>query len=161
QLRAFAAGGPVRVVALPDKYPQCHPALLTQALLGREVPLGGSPLDVGALVMPLATLRALADSVLASRPCTSRVVTVSGDAGEIPGNLVVPFGTPVRRLIEHVGLRRRAVLVLAGGPMTGIALPDDSGVVTGDVAGVTLLSRTRAADPTACIRCGWCVEDCP
>jgi electron transport complex protein RnfC len=160
RLRALARYRPLRVVALNDKFPQCHPVLLTKVLLDREIPPGGSPLDVGALVLPLATLVALANA-RAGRPWTARVVTVAGDAVEEPGNWLVPFGTPIRSLLDAVGLRRRPVAVLAGGPMTGVPLPDDAAVVTPDVAGLTLLSRLPPEEPTTCIRCGWCIEDCP
>lgn len=161
QLRLLARGRPVRIAALDDKFPQCHPALLTKTLFGRAPAPHESPLDLGAVILPLSTIRALWHCADTGMPCTSRVVTVSGDAVEEPGNLVVPFGTPIRQIIERVGLRRRATIALAGGPMTGLPLPNDSAVVTGDVAGVTLLSKAARAEATPCIRCGWCVDDCP
>ncbi len=161
QLRLLARGRPLRIAALDDKFPQCHPLLLTKTLFGRELAPGESPLDAGALILPLTTIRALWNCAATGLPCTSRVVTVSGDAVEEPGNFVVPFGTPIRQLIERVGLRRRVTVALAGGPMTGLHLPNDSAVVTGDMTGVTLLSHAARADATPCIRCGWCVDDCP
>jgi len=161
QLRLLARGRPLRIAALDDKFPQCHPSLLTKTLFGRELAPGESPLAAGALILPLATIRALWNCAATGLPCTSRVVTVSGDAVEEPGNFVVPFGTPIRQIIERVGLRRRVTVALAGGPMTGLPLPNDSVVVTGDVAGVTLLSHSARVDATPCIRCGWCVDDCP
>ncbi len=158
--RAAAASRRIRVVALEDKYPQCHPSLICKVLLGREPGPGSDARELGALIVPLATLAALAEAC-EGRPCVSRVLTVSGDAVEQPGNLNVPFGTPIQRLIEHVGLRRRPLVALAGGPMTGIPLPDVRAVTTPDMAGLTLLSRLPRGAPIACVRCGWCVEDCP
>jgi electron transport complex protein RnfC len=163
QITRCAAVGPrrVRVVALEDKYPQCHPALLCKVILGREPADDRDAMSAGALVLPLATVAALQEARDLGQPNVARVVTVSGDAVERPGNLVVPFGTPIARLIEHVGLRRRPMAALAGGPMTGIPLPDTRAVTSADVAGVTLLSRLPRGEPIACVRCGWCVEDCP
>jgi len=158
---AAALSRRVRVVALEDKFPQCHPALLCKVILGREPADRQHGLDAGALVLPLATVAALQEARDSGEPSIARVVTISGDAAERPCNLVVPFGTPIERLIEHVGLRRRPIAVLAGGPMTGIPLPDTQAVTSADVAGVTLLSRLPRGEPVACVRCGWCVEDCP
>lgn len=160
QRRVATTSRRIRVAVLEDKYPQCHPTLLCKVILGREPAPGRSCRDTGALVLPLATIAALTDA-REGIACTSRVVTVSGDAVERPGNLVVPFGTPIHRLIEHVGLRRRPVVALAGGPMTGVPFPDVRAVTSADVAGVTLLSRVPRSEPIACVRCGWCVEDCP
>lgn len=158
--RRVSASNRIRIAALEDKYPQCHPALLCKVIVGRAPQPGQTERDVGALVLPLATIAALAEA-RRGNPFVRRVVTVSGDAVARPTNLLIPFGTPIHRVIEHVGLRRRPTVALAGGPMTGIPLPDVNAVTSAEVAGITLLSRLPRSEPIACVRCGWCVEDCP
>ena len=52
---AIPAGAPIEVEVFEVKYPQGAEKMLISALLGREVPSGGLPLNVGALVVNVAT----------------------------------------------------------------------------------------------------------
>jgi electron transport complex protein RnfC len=45
--------------------------------------------------------------------------------------------------------------------MTGIAQPDDQSVLTKQTAGRVAFAAAMLHQPGPCIRCGWCVEDCP
>ena len=163
ELRRLAHGTRVRVLPIRNKYPQGASALLVRSIVGREIPYGGSPLDVGAVVLHGCTVLAIGQAVQAGRPCVDRIVTVAGDAVSVPGNYRVSLGTPVHRLIEHVGLRRPVKRIVVGGPMTGVAIPSPDVVTTKRVRAVLLLTdkQARPSRPGPCIRCGWCLEDCP
>ncbi len=163
ELRRLVHGTSVRIAPLRNKYPQGAVPLLVRGLLGREVPYGGSPLDVGAVVLDGCAVLAIAQAVLEGRPCVDRIVTVAGGAADRPGNYRVPIGTPVHRLIEYVGLRRTVRRVVIGGPMRGLAVSSPQVVTTKRVGAVMLLSEDQVvARPRGpCIRCGWCLEDCP
>jgi len=63
-LRKAAEGTPVQVRVLKTKYPQGGEKQLTIAALGREVPTGGLPLDIGAVVLNVGTTAALARAVV-------------------------------------------------------------------------------------------------
>ena len=73
-----AAGTDVRLKILHTKYPQGGEKQLISAVLAREVPTGGLPLDVGVVVFNVGTAAALARAVLRGKPLTHRIVTVSG-----------------------------------------------------------------------------------
>lgn len=158
---AEAAGRHIEISPLSDRYPQCQPNLLVKTILDREVPPGGTPLDVEAVVVPLTTIRMAADAVLSDRPVTHAIVTVAGDAVEHAGTYRVPIGTSVRQLADRVGLLAPVRQAVWGGPLTGIALTRDETVITADTAAILLFSQVHATNPVPCIRCGWCVEDCP
>ncbi len=170
QLATKAHGSAVRIVPLVNKYPQGHPALLTLLVLGREIPVGGDALDVGAFVITAGTVAAIESLVRSGMPMTQRPVTVSGDAVERPGNYTIAIGTPIRHVIEHVGLRRPPWGVIAGNPMTGVAIRRLDTVVAKDTTALLLLADetvsgimrdSALASPGPCTRCGWCLEDCP
>jgi len=163
-MREAAAEADVDLVELKTKYPQGGEKQLIGAAVGREVPTGGLPLDVGVVVMNVSTAAALARAVLRGGPLTHRVVSVTGGGIRRPGNLLVPIGTPYQTLIDHCGgLRDEAVRVVAGGPMMGFSLGSLEVPVTKGTSGVTVLSRheLRPAEVTPCVRCGRCVEVCP
>ena len=163
-LQRAVAGTPVQVVVLRTRYPQGGEKQLVQAVLGRAVPNGGLPLDVGVVVVNVGTAAALARAVLRGKPLTHRVVTVSGAGVRQPKNLLVPLGTRYGDLIAACGgLTNDAARVIAGGPMMGFALGTLDVPVTKGTSGITALTHAdvRHADETACVRCGRCVDVCP
>jgi electron transport complex protein RnfC len=163
-LREACRGTHVVVKSLKTKYPQGGERQAVPAALGRIVPTGGLPLDVGVVVINVGTALSIARAVLRGKPVTHRVVTVTGRGIETPKNLLVPVGAPLQALIDHCGgLREGAARVLAGGPMMGFTVADLSTPVTKGTSGVTVLTHddVRQAEQTNCVRCGRCVDVCP
>ncbi|MHC4982821.1 MAG: electron transport complex subunit RsxC [Planctomycetota bacterium] len=164
EMRQAADGTGVEIKVLKTKYPQGSEKQAIQAVLGREVPGGGLPLDVGVLVINVGTAAAVARAVLRGKPLTHRVVTVSGRGIAKAKNLLVPIGISYRELIDYCGgLTERARRVIAGGPMMGFALGDLDTPVTKGTSGVVVLTDddVSKAEETACVRCGRCVDACP
>jgi len=151
----------VEVVALPDKYPQCHPIILAKTLLDLDTPPGGSTLDIGALVLTPGALRPIADAVFDDRPMTHVVISVAGDAVVSPGTYRVPIGMDFDSIGRHVGLNTDAPTIVSGGPFTGVHVPRGDSVVTSTTTAVLFFAHQPHGDPMACVHCGWCVEDCP
>jgi electron transport complex protein RnfC len=152
------------VMPLRVRYPQGDEKQLLKALTGREVPSGGLPLDIGAVVSNAGTVFAIYEAVVLHKPLVERVVTVSGAAIARPGNFKVRIGTPIRDLVEECGgFSQTPGKLIAGGPMMGFALADLDAPVTKGVSGVLALTAKEAAPrrETACISCGRCVEACP
>ena len=163
-VRRAARGTDVEVVALPTKYPMGGERQTVRATLNRIVPTGGLPLDVGVVVLNVATAAAVARAVLRARPLTHRVVAVSGAGIAHPRNLLVPIGISYAALVDYCGgLRPQAARVVAGGPMMGFALGDLNSPVTKGTSGVTVLTEDDVRQPaeTNCVRCGRCADVCP
>ncbi len=163
-LRGAAEGTGIAVTGIHTKYPQGGEKQLVAAAMDRTVPDGGLPLDVGVVVINVATAAALAGAVLRDRPLTHRVVCVTGGGIERPANVLCPVGAPLSALIEHCGgLKSEAVRVVVGGPMMGFAVGDLATPITKITGGVTVLTEREiaAAPEVNCIRCGRCVKICP
>jgi len=163
-MRRAAGDTNVRIAAVETKYPMGGERQAVPAVLGHQVPTGGLPLDVGAVVINVGTAAAVARAVLRQKPLTHRVVTVSGEGIAEPKNLLVPIGISYGELISYCGgLQPDAARVIAGGPMMGFALGDMDTPVTKGAGGLVVLrhEQIRRAEETACIRCGRCVDVCP
>ena len=164
RLAAAATGTAVEVRVMKTKYPQGGERQLIYAALGRAVPVGGLPLDVGVVVMNVGTSAALARAVYRKKPLTHRIVSVSGGGIAEPKNLLVPIGTSYQALVDYCGgLTADASRIVAGGPMMGFTLGSLDTPVTKGTSGITVLTEEecRRSVETNCVRCGRCVDCCP
>jgi Na+-translocating ferredoxin:NAD+ oxidoreductase subunit C len=149
------------VQVLQTKYPQGAEKQLILACLGREVPTGGLPSDVGAVVQNASTAVAIAEAVAMSRPMTERVLTVTGDAAARPGNFRVRLGTPIQVLLDRAGVEAGFEELIFGGPMMGKDQFTTDLFVKKGTSGLVVFRRAAVYDNGPCIRCGACVRHCP
>jgi electron transport complex protein RnfC len=164
KMKQITNGSPVRVQGLKVKYPQGGEKQLVQALLKREVPSGGLPIDVGVVVFNVGTVFAVYEAVMKNRPLIDRLVTVTGKSLEKPSNFQVRIGTPVSYLIEKAGgLPSHTAKVINGGPMMGKALASLDVPVVKGTSGILLLNdpEARRKEVLPCIRCTKCLKVCP
>jgi electron transport complex protein RnfC len=164
KMKRIAQGSAVKVQGLKVKYPQGGEKQLVQALLKREVPSGGLPIDVGVVVFNVGTVYAAYEAVMRNRPLIDRVVTVTGKSLGKPSNFRVRIGTPVSYLIEKAGgLPEQTAKVINGGPMMGKALASLDVPVVKGTSGILLIDEgeARRLEVKPCIRCTKCVKVCP
>jgi electron transport complex protein RnfC len=147
------------------RYPAGGERQLIELVFGREVPAGGRPADIGVICQNVATAAAVADFFLDGRPLISRIVTISGGGIATPRNIEARIGTPVADLVALAGGYADAPeRLIMGGPMMGIALPDDDLPIshaTNCVIAATTGELGGIFTEQPCIRCGLCVEACP
>lgn len=158
------ADGSVSVEVVPVKYPQGAEKMLITSLLGREVPSGGLPIDVHAVVVNVATTAEIGRLLPHGRGIQERVVTITGPAVKKKGNYLVPIGTPLRYVLEQVGIKGTVSEVYMGGPMMGVAVSNlDISIVKG-TSGIVIFTEEDVSRPEQvypCIKCGACVDACP
>jgi electron transport complex protein RnfC len=154
----------IQIAALQVKYPQGGEKQLIRALLKREVPKNGLPMDVGVVVHNVGTVFAIYQAVQHNRPLMERVVTVTGKKLNDPSNFWVKIGTPIKDLLDAVGGEPEDTRkIVSGGPMMGKALKNTDVPVTKGTSGILVISEDEASrgEPKNCIRCGECVDVCP
>jgi electron transport complex protein RnfC len=165
-LRETGSGDEVEVVVLPHRYPQGAEKTLVKSILGREIPCGGLPPDVGAIVDNVGTCAAIYDLFFKGMPLVDRVVTVAGDGVAGYANLRVKLGTTVHEVIDYCGgFVGQPGKVILGGPMMGVAQYTTAVPVVKATTGILVLRSEnifRGESPSfTCIRCGRCVKHCP
>ena len=162
-LRAFA-DETIEVVPVQVKYPQGAEKMLIDAILKKEVPSGGLPLDIEILTNNVGTTAALADWFDRGMPLIERVVTVAGPGIPHPRNLLVPLGTPVSAIVDYCGgLRPETRQVIMGGPMMGMPQKSLDVPVLKGTSGILAMTEVfrATAQEYPCIRCARCLEACP
>ena len=154
----------ITVEALEVHYPQGGEKQLIQALLNREVPSGGLPADVGAIVHNVGTTFAIYEAVQKNKPLIDRVVTVTGKSVKQPSNYLVRIGTPViDLLIAAGGVPEDTGKIVSGGPMMGKAIADLDVPIAKGTSGILLIPKEESmrAEVYNCVHCGKCIEACP
>ena len=155
----------ISVEAVETKYPQGSEKMLIKSLLGREVPTGKIPLDIGVVVNNVGTLAAIGKLLPLGEGLTERVVTVSGPGVERPGNYIVPLGTPIGFVLQQVGYNGKRNDFVLGGPMMGPSVSDLETPISKGSSGLLILNEAEVQKETRriwpCIKCGRCVNACP
>ncbi|MFQ1789351.1 electron transport complex subunit RsxC [Aeromonas veronii] len=165
QLTHHATDEDVLVKTVPTKYPSGGAKQTIELLTGRQVPKGGRAVDIGIMVLNVATVFAIKRAIIDGEPLIERIVTLTGDSFKKPGNAWVRLGTPVRWLLQRFELQPEAEQrVIMGGPMMGFTLPH--AMVPVVKATNCLLAPTQAELPAPgpeqpCIRCSACADACP
>lgn len=168
------ASGRLTVFELRDFYPAGDEQVLVHEVLGRTVPEGGIPLQVGVVV---GNVESFVNVALAmdDAPVTDRYVTVTG---EVRRHMVVrvPVGSLVEDVIAFAGGPTIAdFVVVDGGPMMGRVLADTRQPVTKTTSGLIVLppdhnvvarkimdpDRVRRITNTICCQCSQCTDLCP
>ena len=174
-IEAYTPGGfKFEVFKLGDFYPAGDEQVLVNEVTSKIVPEGGIPLQVGVVVINVETLLNIANA-LDGKKTIDKYVTINGEV-EKPMTLLVPLGTPVKKLIEYCGgTKGENNTFLDGGPMMGkiidirdyavkkttksiIVLPEDSIVIENKKRGISAdLKRAQAI----CLSCRMCTDLCP
>ncbi|MEC7770339.1 MAG: electron transport complex subunit RsxC [Bacteroidota bacterium] len=157
-------GLPIAVKVLPVKYPQGAEKMLITSILGKEIPSGKLPIEAGAVVVNVATTAEIGRLLPHGRGIQERVITITGPGVKKKGNYLIPVGTPLRYVLEQVGVDQEISEVYMGGPMMGMAVSNlDISIVKG-TSGILVFTKKdvdRSTTIYPCIKCGACVDACP
>jgi electron transport complex protein RnfC len=164
-LKEMTADEPrIEVKALKTKYPQGAERQLIYATTGRAINSSMLPADAGCVVDNVETMIAVHTAVVEGKPIMDRIVTVSGDGVESPGNFKVLFGTNQSELVEAAGgFKGQPEKVISGGPMMGFSMFTLDTPITKTNSSILCLSKDAVAESptTPCINCGRCIDACP
>ncbi len=128
----------IRLHLLDDFYPAGDEFNLVYETIGKIIPEGGLPLQVGCVVSNVGTLANVADAV-EGKPVIMRYVTVTGEVSS-PGVIRVPVGTSVRDMISFAGgAKIKDFVAFLGGPMMGRPANDLDEPITKATGGVVVL----------------------
>ena len=151
----------MEVCVAKTKYPQGGEKMLIKRVLGRSVPSGKLPADVGAVVCNVSTVKAISDAIQTGMPLIERVTTVTGPYIPNPGNFIVKIGTNAADLVAACGgVQGDDVTIKAGGPMMGFIQEHLDFPIMKGSNGIIAVD-TDHAEPQECIKCGRCVDVCP
>ena len=151
----------IEVLEVATQYPQGGEKMLIKRAMGRSVPSGKLPADVGACVSNVSTVKAIADAIKTGMPLVERITTVTGKYIPNPQNFIVKIGTPASELVKECGgISAEDVLVKAGGPMMGFPQSTLEAPIMKGSNGIIAIDNDEP-EVQECIKCGRCVDVCP
>ena len=151
----------IEICVAKTKYPQGGEKMLIQRVLGRKVPSGKLPADVGAVVCNISTVKAISDAIRTGMPLIERVTTVTGPYIPNPGNFIVKIGTNAADLVAACGgIAEGDVTIKAGGPMMGFVQNDVNFPIMKGSNGIIAVEAEHSVEQP-CIKCGRCMDVCP
>lgn len=161
----------IDVHLLDNYYPAGDEQALVCDVLGRVVPEGGIPIDVGVVVQNVGTLINVARAGR-GEAVTHRWLTVAGAVHE-PKTIVAPIGAPVADAVAAAGGATASPnAVIDGGPLMGV---ESRGVVTKTTTSLIVLPVDHKiirykrkpmeldlkSARSACEGCRFCTDLCP
>lgn len=174
-LRQVIAGeASLSIHELGNFYPAGDEHVLVYDVLGRVVPEGGIPLNVGAVVQNIETLFNI-QAALAGRPVTHKHITVIGEVRQ-PVTVRVPVGVALREVLDLAGgATVPDPVVLNGGSMMGHPVRNLDEPVTKRTKLLLVLpydhqlsvkarqsrSEIELRAMSACDQCYMCTDYCP
>lgn len=154
----------IEVKELATKYPQGGERTLIYAVTGKEINSSMLPADVGCVVDNVDTVIAIYKAVILGIPVMEKIITVTGDGIQKPGNFCIPVGTDLYEVVKAAGgLKEDVEKIVAGGPMMGFAMFDLHVPCTKTTSSCLCMKQDPVlhTHQTACINCGRCVNVCP
>ena len=154
----------IEVVTLKKRYPQGGEKQLIDAVIRRQVPSGGLPIETGAVVQNVGTSLAVYEAVQKNKPLIDNVITVTGSCLPVQHNYKVRIGTPMSKILEVAGgVPEKAAKLISGGPMMGRAIANPDAATVKANGAILLLTdeETRRRPESNCIRCSKCASACP
>ncbi len=161
----------ITIQSLHDSYPTGDEFILVYDCIGRIIPPGGLPRDVGAVVMNVET----AMNVARDLGVTRKFLSVVGAVAE-PVTVDVPVGVTFAECIALAGgATVPDPVALVGGAMMGRLAASLDDRVTKTTGGLIVLDRShplirrysndwtvvRRIGAAACDQCSFCTELCP
>lgn len=154
----------IKVVSLKKRYPQGGEKQLIDAVLKRQVPSMGLPIDIGVVVQNVGTALAVYEAIQKNKPLIDGIVTVTGNCMPVQHNFRIRTGTDYLTMMETIGgFPKDAVKLVSGGPMMGKAVSRMEASTVKSTSALLLLtgSETKRGVESSCIRCAKCVDACP
>ena len=154
----------IKIMPLKVQYPQGGEKQLIDATIGRQIPSGTLPIEVGAVVQNVATTFAVYEAIQKNKPLFERVITITGKSLKQHGNYRARLGTPLSGIVELAGgVPEDTGKIVAGGPMMGRALSSLEVAVGKGTSGVLFIPSFESSRKfmQACIHCAKCIVVCP
>lgn len=146
----------IEIKIVPYVYAMGWERMLIKEVTGKEY--DKLPIEQGIIVNNISTIYAMYEALKYHKPLIERIITFTGEGLKQPKNILVKIGTPLKEIMDSLGLEKEAILV-SGGPMMGVQVDEDMMISRNQncILGIHF-EKEQASE---CLKCGKCVNVCP
>jgi electron transport complex protein RnfC len=159
-LREAARASSVRLFPLLEQYPLAQASLLVRRTTGRRVPPGKLPTEAGVLMLDAPAAMAVGRCLLHGEPMRQLPVGIYDETNGRGHLFWVPVSTTLGEVLTAAEVPGESTELWAGHVLRHVPIDRAAIVGTGELT-VFASTPRRSEAPSACLRCGWCVEACP
>jgi len=145
-LNAEALPGGAKLHFVKNRYPFDMAEIVTEIATGLPVPDGGTPSEVGAVVVTVQDVIHVYEAVVLGKPLIERIVAVGGPGIARPRLMKVPVGTPMEWLLVGNMKGSAQPRILAGGGMRGRPIESVGHPVDRSFSALTVLEENTERD---------------
>ena len=162
QMHELSATGE-KVNQVNDIYPSALPHLIMKDILGKVVPAGKNPEDIGVSFISAEAVASIGKAFSNGQiPLTKVLTLVKKDGSKSLVSAII--GTPASDIFNacNITLNENDRIVF-GGPMTGSSVYSESHPVQPDTDAIIVQGRDdiSAISDYPCVNCGDCIRACP
>jgi electron transport complex protein RnfC len=162
QMQELSATGE-KVSQINDTYPSALPHLIMKDILGKVVPSGKKPEDIGVYFISVEAVASIGNAFNSSQiPVTKTLTLVNKDGSK---SLVsARIGTPASDIFKAFNITlNENDRIIFGGPMTGSCVYSEDHPVQPDTDAIIVQDRDDIPfiSDYPCTNCGDCIRVCP
>ncbi len=148
---------------ISSSYPDALPQMIAKEHLGKLVPAGQKPEDIGICFVSTEAVVSIARAYKGKKLVYDKLITVI-DKNGIKTMVKAVIGTPVHRIFKQLNIETNEKdRIIIGGPMKGLSaytlyhpvLPDMDTIIVQDKNDITHVTDYP------CVNCGKCIKVCP
>ena len=162
QMHKLSATGE-KVNQVNDTYPSALPHLIVKDVLGKVVPAGKNPEDIGVCFISAEAVASIGNAFNSGQiPVTKTFTFVNKDGSKTLVSAII--GTPASDIFKAFNITlNENDRIIFGGPMTGSAVYSEDHPVQPDTDAIIVQDRDDipVISDYPCTNCGDCVRVCP
>ncbi|MCD6353831.1 MAG: 4Fe-4S dicluster domain-containing protein [Proteobacteria bacterium] len=158
---ANRTGATVKTVSAT--FPDALPEMIIKNTLGKVVPAGQKPEDIGVAVISAESTAAVGEAFATGKVPVIKALSVVGKNGKVI-NVKARIGTPIGDILSKYNVApEENDRIILGGPMMGTATYSKDLPIEPNTEAITVQSESDSAQVSdyPCISCGECVRICP
>jgi Na+-translocating ferredoxin:NAD+ oxidoreductase subunit C len=140
----------LQIHPLKPKYPQDNEVILTQTILGKKIPNGGSITNLKTVIMDIQDVMHAYEAVIEGKPVIDRTIAIGGSISEV-GFVKVRVGTQLKHIFQSQLDNKR---VIYGGIMTGKKCDDLSVPIDRTARSISILEENQNREFLSFLRSG-------
>ena len=160
RLRVACRATTLTCTPIINDYPQADPTLMLYSMLGRRLRPGRLPTEQQVIVLDAAAAIAVGRCALSNIAMAECPISVRDHELDQSHYVLTPAGSQLGQVMDRLSLSTVGRIIRCGDVLRDMRVVPDHRIAGGELVFHSAFSSPSIM-PSACVRCGWCVDACP